>query len=142
MSDSDLIHLTSNMVNNMLNEAQQGKDKEICGLLAIDRNRELQLYPIKNIAELPQCHYLMDPKQQIHAFKSMRERNESLFGIYHSHPKGPAYPSATDIRDAHYADCIYFIISMNIKGVLELGAFKIIDNQKFKKLTLTIGEKK
>ena len=55
----------------------------------------------------------------------MRDKNEELFAIYHSHPTAPAIPSATDIKLATYPDAVFLIISLNTKGVLELRGFKI-----------------
>ncbi len=55
----------------------------------------------------------------------MRDRNETLFAIYHSHPASPAIPSETDINLAAYPDAIYLIISLNTKGVMEIRGFKI-----------------
>jgi proteasome lid subunit RPN8/RPN11 len=67
----------------------------------------------------------MDEKQQINAFATMRDRNETLFAIYHSHPTSPATPSTTDIALAAYPNALYLIISLNTKGVLEIRGFNI-----------------
>ena len=59
------------------------------------------------------------------AMKKMREADEELFAIYHSHPAAPATPSITDLELAAYPDAFYLIISLSTKGVLEMRAFKI-----------------
>ncbi|RMH13954.1 MAG: M67 family peptidase [Gammaproteobacteria bacterium] len=126
------------LVNDLLMAAQLTPDKEICGLIASNpAGHPVRHYPIRNCAKTPQTHYRMDAGEQIRAFKTMRDRGETLFGIYHSHPKGPDHPSLTDIREAEYRDAIYFIISMNTKGVLELGAFRIMEDD-FLSLPLVI----
>ena len=55
----------------------------------------------------------------------MREQQEELFAIYHSHPTAPAEPSATDLEMANYPDALYLIISLNTKGVLEMRGFRL-----------------
>ena len=62
---------------------------------------------------------------KIAAMKKMRENGEELFEIYHSHPTAAACPSALDLDMANYENTLYFIISLNTKGILELRAFKI-----------------
>ena len=44
----------------------------------------------------------------------MRERGESLLGIYHSHPRSSEpQPSETDVRLAYYPEAVYFIIGLD-----------------------------
>jgi len=67
--------------------------------------------------------FAMDPTQQITAMRTMRERGETLFAIYHSHPNSPPLPSATDLAQANYPDTLYLIISLQTRGVLEMRGF-------------------
>ena len=71
---------------------------------------------------------MLNPKQQIATLAKLRERNEDLFAIYHSHPNAPAIPSQSDFDMASYPDALYLIISLNTKGVLELRCFKLNDD--------------
>jgi len=48
-----------------------------------------------------------------------------LLGVYHSHPRTPAYPSVSDVEMAFYPEAYYFIISL--EPSIELRAFKIED---------------
>ncbi|MBI2246320.1 MAG: M67 family metallopeptidase, partial [Armatimonadetes bacterium] len=56
--------------------------------------------------------YMMDPKEQLVAFKEMEAAGLDLLGIYHSHTHTAAYPSRTDVAKAYYPDAIYVIISL------------------------------
>ncbi len=85
-------------------------------------------YAVKNIAEDPSTHFEMEPKQQIAAMKHMREHNEDLLAIVHSHPMSPPVPSATDVRETGYPDAYYIIVSLNTKGVLQMRAFRFADD--------------
>ncbi len=119
------IQIPRNITNQILHQAQLSPELEICGLIGEKNDIACTCYPIENNANNPEIRFYMDEKQQIDAFATMRNKNESLFAIYHSHPNSPAIPSATDIKQAAYPDAVYLIISLNTKGVLEIRGFKI-----------------
>jgi len=117
------IHLPRNIVNQLLTYAQHDPELETCGLVGASNDTPAHVYPIENIAEEKQRLFEMDPAKQIAAMKLMRDRDESLFAIYHSHPHASAEPSLLDIQQASYPDAVYLIISLNTKGVLEMKGF-------------------
>jgi proteasome lid subunit RPN8/RPN11 len=119
------IQLSRTLVNQLLTQAQHDASNETCGLIAAKNNIASRVYPVRNVAGDKQHLFEMDPEEQIHAMKTMREAGEELFAIYHSHPDAPASPSATDLEQASYRDVLYLIISLNTKGVLEMRAYKI-----------------
>ena len=86
------------------------------------------VYPVDNISSDKQHLFEMDPKKQIQAMKAMRENNEQLFAIYHSHPDTVAEPSVSDIAQSSYPETLYLIISLSTKGVLQIKGFYIKDN--------------
>ena len=47
-----------------------------------------------------------------------------IAGVYHSHPRGPAEPSATDVAEAYYPEWIYLIVGLG-GARPELRAFRI-----------------
>lgn len=74
---------------------------EACGLLA-GRNGRVELaIGVPNAAKSP-VRFLMEPRAQWKAFNKIEHLGLELLGIYHSHPKGPPQPSATDIEEACY----------------------------------------
>ena len=113
------------LTNQLLHLAQLSPDLEICGLVSSKNGIPSTCYPVDNIAGQPQQKFLLDAKQQIAALSKMRNQDEELFAIYHSHPKAPAEPSIYDLEAIAYPDALYLIISLNIKGVLEMRGFKI-----------------
>ena len=123
------IAIPRKIVQNLLHHAQQTPEQEVCGLISSQNNIPLHCYPIKNTADKPESFFNLDAQQQIQAMANMRDNNEQLFAIYHSHPTAPAIPSNADIEQANYPDALYIIISLNTKGVLELRAYKITDTQ-------------
>ncbi|GAW85064.1 conserved hypothetical protein [Bathymodiolus platifrons methanotrophic gill symbiont] len=123
------IAIPRKIVQSLLHHAQQTPEQEVCGLISSLNNTPYHCYPIENTATQPERFFNLDPQQQIQAMASMREKDEQLFAIYHSHPSAPAVPSSTDIEQANYPDTLYIIISLNTKGVLELRAYQIADTQ-------------
>ncbi len=115
------------LVNQLLAQAQSQPEQEICGLIGGDGRHPPHCYPVANVAAEPSHRYRLDPAQQIDAMRQMRERGERLLAIYHSHPHGPARPSATDLREAQYPEAVYLIISLGTTGVLEMRGFRLRD---------------
>jgi len=123
------LRLPRPLVNQILSLAQSEPDREICGLISACADQALRCIPVTNIAEQPERLFTMDPGQQIDAMRQMREQDETLFAIYHSHPVGPAEPSATDIEQAGYPEALHLIVSLNTKGVLELRGYQFENGQ-------------
>ncbi len=123
------IRLTRTIANRILEYAQASPQAEICGLLGGCGDEATGCYPVRNIATSPDCRYQMDPKEQIDALRHIRERGEELLAIYHSHPHGPAWPSATDLKEASYPEAVYLIISLETGGVLEMRGFRLRDGR-------------
>ena len=131
------IKLPRTLATHLLHLAQISPDKEICGLISSKDGLPVKCYPIDNVADEPAHQFLLDAQQQIMAMKQMREEQETLFAVYHSHPTAPAEPSSMDIEKMPYSNVYSFIISLNLKGVLELRAFEIT-HQKIKEIHLTL----
>jgi len=112
------------MATKLLFEAQKRPDEEVCGLVGARDGEATSLYPIANVAEDKAHRFEMSGKEQIEAMRTMRERGERLLAIYHSHPDTPPEPSARDLEALGYPDAVYLIISLNIKGVLEMRAWQ------------------
>jgi proteasome lid subunit RPN8/RPN11 len=120
------MHLQRSLVNHLLQQAQAHPDTEICGLVSQLQGRT-RLYTVDNVASDPGRLFEMDPQQQIEAMRNMRESGEQLFAIYHSHPHGPASPSAEDLQRAAYPEALYLIISLATTGVLEMRGYRLYD---------------
>ena len=74
--------------------------KECCGLL-LGRGGLIQtVRPTANLAADPLKHFEIDPQALIDAHRAERAGGLEVIGYYHSHPQGPAAPSATDRAQA------------------------------------------
>lgn len=125
----NIIKLPRTIVNQLLTQAQQHADMEVCGLISSKNNKAVRVYPVDNISSDKSHLFEMDPARQIEVMKTMRENGEQLFAIYHSHPDSPAEPSIKDIEQSSYPDALYLIISLSTKGVLEMKGFYIRDSK-------------
>lgn len=97
----------------MIADAARRFPQEACGLLAgkVDRRGAGQsetVIPVTNALH-SEFRYRMAPEEQLRAFQFIDEKGLELLAIYHSHPKGPDHPSATDISQAYYPEAAYLI---------------------------------
>jgi len=77
-----------------------------------------------NVHPTPTTRYVIDPREQLKAFRSIDAAGEELIGIYHSHPVSQPYPSPTDRAEAHYPDAVYVLVSLRT-ATPEVRAFRI-----------------
>jgi proteasome lid subunit RPN8/RPN11 len=121
---AERVYLPGAIAQKIIALARESPDREVCGLLGAGP-WGVTCYPVANVAAQPRCRFELDPKAQIEAMRQMRERDESLFAIYHSHPAGPPVPSATDIGEAAYRDVLYLIVCGKLRDG-GLRAFRIV----------------
>ncbi len=100
--------------------------EEACGLVGGLDGRAARLYPVENTRHSPVA-FEMEPLQQIKAMLAMEAEGLELIAIYHSHPDGPARPSATDVANAYYPDAVQLIISLADRARPSVRAFTIVD---------------
>lgn len=121
----ETLELPRQIVNQLLTHAQKDIDQEVCGFISAENGRAKRCYPIKNIAATPNKRFEMEPTQQIEAMRKIREQDETVLAVYHSHPQTPAKPSTTDLADNQFDEMIYLIISLDIKGVLQMNGWRL-----------------
>jgi proteasome lid subunit RPN8/RPN11 len=120
--------LPRNIANKLFTLAQKNSAEETCGLIGAINGSATTVYSVENITAEKHRLFAMNPAKQIAAIKQMRDKDETLFAIYHSHPCSPAEPSLLDMQQAGYPDAVYLIISLNTKGVLEMKGFYLNDS--------------
>jgi proteasome lid subunit RPN8/RPN11 len=107
--------------------ARESVPDEACGLIAGRAGEPTRVIRCANAHETPTTRYRIEPREQLHAFRDMDERNEELVAIYHSHPASQPYPSPTDRAESHYPDAVYLLVSLR-SAEPELRAFRIVDD--------------
>jgi proteasome lid subunit RPN8/RPN11 len=110
------VPLPAVLVQEMLEHALRDVPDEACGILAgtgpwRDGGQAVRFYPTKN-AERSPYRYRIDPEQQLRVMLEIDDRNEVVWGIFHSHTHTPAEPSPTDRRLAFYPGALYLIASL------------------------------
>jgi len=80
----------------MENAAKAAHPLEACGLLLGQGARVEAFIEARNVHQTPQTHFEIDPLALIAVHKAARSGGPKVVGYFHSHPQGPAAPSATD----------------------------------------------
>jgi proteasome lid subunit RPN8/RPN11 len=110
-------------------QAQDANPRECCGLLEGMRGdggfRVMALHPVRNLSS-DAAHFAMDPQDQFAAQRAARANGRFIIGCYHSHPGGPAQPSAADRAGAGEEDFLWLIA-----GDEDLRAFVYLDGEFF-----------
>jgi proteasome lid subunit RPN8/RPN11 len=109
----------------MLEHARRDRPRECCGLLVGAKGRVTAAVPMRNLAR-GRTRYRLDPAGHISLQRVLRviAPETAIVGVYHSHPRGPAVPSETDVTEALYPDWVYVIIGF-AGGRPKIRAFTI-----------------
>jgi proteasome lid subunit RPN8/RPN11 len=122
-----MLKLAQQQVDEIFAHARASLPNECCGLLGGRDDSVSSIYKSKNIAAKPLVEYEAAPEDLFRAQKLMRERGETLVGIYHSHPRqSEPVPSETDVRRAFYPLAVYFIVGFQNEEPV-LRAFRIYE---------------
>ena len=95
----------------IIGHARDAAPLECCGLLA-GKDELIDEYICTENIRASEVAYQVNPAEHFAAIKSLRARGRVVVGAYHSHPRTPAVPSATDLAEAHDADLLYVIVSL------------------------------
>ena len=77
--------------------------------------------------------YAIDPQDLLRLTIATDDADEVFWAIVHSHVASPARPSPTDLREAHYPDALYLLVSLSpaeadaATGAPCLRAWRIVD---------------
>lgn len=98
---------------------------EACGLLAADADGRLRLaYCLSNATPSPTA-YTLDPGEHFRAMRHAEAQGWHLAGVFHSHPRGRAYPSPTDVAQALEPDWLYVVVGLANPALPEVRGFWI-----------------
>jgi proteasome lid subunit RPN8/RPN11 len=74
--------------------------REACGFLLGVDGYAIEVLPAHNVHPDAHSRYEASPHDYLDAERTATARGIAIVGFYHSHPDGPAIPSATDLTDA------------------------------------------
>jgi proteasome lid subunit RPN8/RPN11 len=121
----------------MIDHARRALPAECCGLLSGADGVITDCHPLRNVADKPETRYYATPEELFAAMRRIRDAKQKLLGIYHSHPRTPAYPSASDVEMAFYPEAVYFIISLEPQ--IDLRAYRI-EGARIESMQVIIGQ--
>lgn len=90
------VEVTSEALAAMRAAAAAAHPHEACGILLGEGSRILEARGTANVHPAPATHFEIDPQALIEAHRAARGGGPEVIGYFHSHPSGPAAPSATD----------------------------------------------
>jgi proteasome lid subunit RPN8/RPN11 len=112
---AETVQIRKKILERMAEEARGIPTQECCGLLAGRDGVITEIFPAPN-ALRSGTEFEIAPQELFRIFRAMREAGLEHLGIYHSHPAGPAAPSARDVERAFYPDSAYFVIAAEAKA--------------------------
>ena len=122
-----MFRLEKQFAEEMIGHALQEDPNECCGLLAGQDGKVAKIFPATNAARSP-FRYVIDSKELLRLFNLIEwgDHPWQVIGNYHSHTHSEAYPSPTDVREAHLGpEATYLLISLRNPQKPEIRAFHI-----------------
>jgi proteasome lid subunit RPN8/RPN11 len=111
-------------LDTIIAHAREAAPAESCGLLLGRDGMVTEAVRTLNVADDQLTRFVVDPKDHIDHRREARRRGFDVLGFYHSHPRSPAVPSATDRAEASYPDHLYLIVSF-AQEPPEVGLFSL-----------------
>jgi len=110
---------------------------EACGIVVGDRaaaegGRALRWVALRNGARSP-YRYSIETDDLLRLTVETDDADEVFWAIVHSHVASPARPSPTDLRESHYPDSLYVLVSLApsesdpATGAPSVRAWRIVD---------------
>jgi len=123
------IEFSQQHLDEIIAHARREFPNECCGLLGGTDGRVERVFPMVNVEASP-LNFQMDPKQLYQVLViEMEDLGLDHIGIYHSHTHSPAYPSKTDVRNSHYPEQSFVIVSLADPERPVVRSFRIQNQQ-------------
>jgi proteasome lid subunit RPN8/RPN11 len=117
--------------------ARAAAPNEGCGIVVGDRPASAggiarRWAPLRNALASP-VRYSIDPDELLRLTIETDDADEVFWAIVHSHVASPARPSPTDVRESHYPESLYLVLSLSpaeadpVTGQPGLRGWRIVD---------------
>jgi len=97
-----VLRIRRSLLSELLAHARREDPRECVGLLLGVGGVAAEAVALENVANRPEVRYRAEPRQLLAALRKAEEAGSQVMAIYHSHPRGPARPSATDLAEASW----------------------------------------
>jgi proteasome lid subunit RPN8/RPN11 len=105
------VRIRSTALDVITAHARREAPRECCGLLIGRDDLIEEAWPAANLRE-GEVAFLVSPEEHFAAIRHARATGRLVIGAYHSHPRSPAVPSATDIEEANDPELLHVIVSL------------------------------
>ena len=140
--------IPESFIEAILDQAEKEYPNECCGLILRGTKSDDRLRPCRNaqdeyhskdpenFSRTAQTAYWIDPKELFTIQKEIREKEESISVIYHSHPDAGSYFSAEDKKRALsegrpiYPGIKYLVISVKLGKADDFSLYCWDENRK------------
>ena len=123
---AESVKVREEILDQMVAHARREEQIECCGLLAGRAGVITAIFPATNSLSSATA-YEIAPPELFELFRTLRDRELTHLGQYHSHLSTENAPSPTDIEQAGYPDQAYFIILPSAGALKPVRAFSIRD---------------
>lgn len=107
------MRIAQDLIDEVIAHAREDLPNECCGLIGGSDGLARTVYRASNEFASPFSYRVSSADQYRIIEKEMRERDEEMLSIYHSHTKSAAYPSQTDLNEAaSWPEQLYLIVSL------------------------------
>ena len=108
----------------LLAQARRARPRECCGLLVGRRRAVAFVFATRNLETDPN-RFRVDDAAHIELRRVLRACTPALevVGVYHSHPRGAARLSPSDVREAYYPQWIHVVVGL--AGRASIRAFDL-----------------
>jgi proteasome lid subunit RPN8/RPN11 len=112
-STRDIVILPLDVRRAIIAHARRERPRECCGLLVGRGNRVSFAVAATNV-DTSETRFRLDAREHLTLRRVLRAFQPPLeiVGVYHSHPKGDAWPSETDVAEAAYPSWLYVIVGL------------------------------
>ena len=112
----DSVRLPVSICDAIVAHARATVPDEACGIIVGDRPAAdggvaTRWVPLRNALASP-VRYSIDPDDLLALTIETDDADEVFWAIVHSHVASPARPSPTDLRESHYPDSLYILVSL------------------------------
>ncbi len=118
-----MITLPRPLATRLLHQAQSSPEQRICGLLLARDGEPETITPLRNAAAEPTIDQAFDPAEYAAAVQQADQQGLQPMALYISYPHQPPLPSAADLAARPAPELPLLVMSLDIKGVLEMRAF-------------------
>ena len=131
------VSLPAAMRDDIVAHSRAAVPNEACGIIvgeraAADGGRARCWVALRNPLASP-YRYAIDPEDLLRLTVETDDADEVFWAIVHSHVASPARPSPTDLRESHYPDSLYVLVSLDPgeadheTGAPSVRAWRIVD---------------